>query len=161
MKTTKRNLIIFVTITLASGWIGVLVDSILTEQPAGNSLGMGIWLILPFFTTIVLRIMSKDKKDIGLKPNVRKNGKWYFVSIAIYPVITAVVISIGFIWNCVNYSDFILSDFISLAFFSILANLVKNFFEEFSWRGYLTPKLIELKFGDWCKYHFFRNRFET
>ncbi|MGQ0513724.1 ketopantoate reductase C-terminal domain-containing protein, partial [Bacillus sp. D-CC] len=29
---------------------------------------------------------------------------------------------------------------------------IKNIFEEFSWRGYLTPKLIELKLNDWFIY---------
>src|SRR5690606_29729251 len=31
---------------------------------------------------------------------------------------------------------------------SIAGNLVKNIFEEFAWRGYLTPKLIELNLHD-------------
>ena len=37
---TKRNLIIFIAVTLASGWLGVLLDMVLSEQPEGNSLGM-------------------------------------------------------------------------------------------------------------------------
>ena len=32
---TKRNLIIFIIVTLSCGWLGVLLDSILTEQPEG------------------------------------------------------------------------------------------------------------------------------
>lgn len=152
VKSTKRNLIIFIAVTLASGWIGVLVDSLLTEQPDGDSLGMGVWLILPFITAIVLRIISKDKKDIGLKPNIRKNGKWYMVSIAIFPVVTVIVVGIGGFLGLVDYSAFKSSEFISLALFSILMNLIKNIFEEFSWRGYLTPKLIDLSLNDWWVY---------
>jgi membrane protease YdiL (CAAX protease family) len=48
-----------------------------------------------------------------------------------------------------------LSDFISLAFSYILINLIKNIFEEFSWRGYLTPKLIDLNINDWLVYIIF------
>ena len=152
VKSTKRNLIIFIVVTLASGWIGVLIDSVLTEQPEGNSLGMGVWLILPFLTAIVLRIISKDKKDIGLKPNIRQNGKWYMVSIAIVPIVTVIVVSIGAFLGVVDFSAFKASDFISLALLSMLMNLIKNIFEEFSWRGYLTPKLIDLDFNDWWIY---------
>ncbi len=39
-KTLKLHLLIFVFIVLASGWIGVILDSFLTDQPEGNSLGM-------------------------------------------------------------------------------------------------------------------------
>lgn len=46
---------IFVFVVLLSGWLGVLVDQFLPEQPIGNSLGMGIWLVLPLLTTILLR----------------------------------------------------------------------------------------------------------
>ena len=35
---------------------------------------------------------------------------------------------------------------------STIGNFIKNIFEEFSWRGYLTPKLIELKLNDWFIY---------
>lgn len=128
VKSTKRNLIFFIAVTLASGWIGVLVDSVLTEQPEGDSLGMGVWLILPFLTAIVLRIISKDKKDIGLKPNIRQNGKWYMVSIAIFPVVTIIVVGIGGFLGFVDFSDLKSSDFISLALFSMLMNLIKNIF---------------------------------
>lgn len=41
-KYVKLHLIIFVLIVLASGWIGVFLDSLLTDQPEGNSLGMGL-----------------------------------------------------------------------------------------------------------------------
>ena len=72
MKTLKRNIIIFSVVALASGWIGVFVDNILTEQPNGNSLGMLIWLVLPFLVSVILRITSHDRRDIGVKPNFMK-----------------------------------------------------------------------------------------
>lgn len=148
MKATKRNLIFFILVTLASGWIGVLIDYVLTEQPEGNTLGMGVWLVLPFLTTILLRVISRDKKDLGIRLNMKENGKWYLFSLAIYPFITTISIGIGFFLGCIDSSIFSIDTFISVAFYSVLANLVKNIFEEFSWRGYLTPKLMDLKLGD-------------
>jgi hypothetical protein len=72
--TTKRNLIIFTVITLASGWLGVLLDMVLTDRPEGNSPG-GLWLILPLLTAMVLRLISRDRKDTGLKLNLNGNAK--------------------------------------------------------------------------------------
>lgn len=152
VRSTKKYLIIFIAVTLASGWIGVLVDSLLTEQPEGNSLGMGVWLILPFLTAIALRIIYKDKKDLGLKPNIRQKVKWYMVSIAVFPLVTLIAVSIGSFLGFIDYSAFKSSDFISLALYSMLTNVIKNIFEEFSWRGYLTPKLMDLNLNDWWVY---------
>ena len=69
----RRNLMVFIIVTLGSGWFGVFIDSILIDQPEGNSLGMGLWLILPLITSIILRIVNHDWKDAGIKLFFRKN----------------------------------------------------------------------------------------
>lgn len=97
MKKNLRNIIIFCIITLASGWIGVLIDSILTDQPQGSSLGLGIWLITPLITSIVLRAVSRDWKDTGLHLHIKGNIKWYLLSILIYPIITVITIGLAII----------------------------------------------------------------
>lgn len=51
---------IFVFFVIISGWIGVLVDSVLIAQPEGDSLGMGIWLVLPLLTAFIIILFSKD-----------------------------------------------------------------------------------------------------
>ncbi|WP_242239700.1 type II CAAX prenyl endopeptidase Rce1 family protein [Bacillus cereus group sp. BfR-BA-01309] len=151
-KHVKLHLIIFVLIVLASGWIGVFLDSLLTDQPKGNSLGMGLWLILPFFVSILLKILSRDWHNFGIKPNFKGNFKWYFVAILIYPFVTLITISLALFFGVVNISNFEMSSLCSLILMSIIGNFIKNIFEEFSWRGYLTPKLIELKLNDWLIY---------
>ena len=72
-KRDKINLTLFVFVTITAGIFGYLLDQILTEQPEGNSLGMGLWLVLPFLTGIVLQIINKDLKQIGAKPNFKNN----------------------------------------------------------------------------------------
>ncbi|MDJ1476186.1 type II CAAX endopeptidase family protein [Bacillus sp. LS15-K4] len=151
-KHVKLHLIIFVLIVLASGWIGVFLDSLLTDQPEGNSLGMGLWLILPFFVSILLRVLSRDWHDFGIKPNLKGSFKWYFVAILIYPFVTLITISLALFFGVVNISNFEMSSLCSLILMSTIGNFIKNIFEEFSWRGYLTPKLIELKLNDWLIY---------
>lgn len=151
-KYVKLHLIIFVLIVLASGWIGVFLDSLLTDQPEGNSIGMGLWLILPFFISILLRVLSRDWHDFGIKPNLKGSFKWYFVAILIYPFVTLITISLALFFGVVNLSNFEMSSLCSLILMSTIGNFIKNIFEEFSWRGYLTPKLIELKLNDWLIY---------
>ncbi|MGN5651982.1 CPBP family glutamic-type intramembrane protease [Bacillus sp. Brlt_9] len=151
-KHVKLHLIIFVLIVLASGWIGVFLDSLLTDQPEGNSLGMGLWLILPFFVSILLRVLSRDWHDFGIKPNLKGSFKWYFVAILIYPFVTLITISLALFFGVVNITNFEMSSLCSLILISTIGNFIKNIFEEFSWRGYLTPKLIELKLNDWLIY---------
>nr|WP_142337666.1 CPBP family glutamic-type intramembrane protease [Bacillus sp. AFS059628] len=151
-KQVKLHFIIFVLIVLASGWIGVFIDSLLTDQPAGNSLGMGLWLILPFLVSILLRVLSRDWHDFGIKPNLKGSFKWYFVAILIYPFVTLITISLALFFRVVNISNFEMSSLCSLILMSTIGNFIKNIFEEFSWSGYLTPKLIELKLNDWFIY---------
>ena len=51
-----------------------------------------------------------------------------------------------------HISSFDISTLLSLIVMSSIGNFIKNIFEEFSWRGYLTPKLIELNLNDWYIY---------
>lgn len=149
---TRRNVIIFIIITFASGWLGVLLDAVLNDQPEGNSLGMGLFLVLPFLTGIILRITCRDSRDMGIKPNFKGNSRWYLLSIIIYPLVTVITVGVAKTFRYVDISDFEINTFISLALFSIAGGFVKNIFEEFAWRGYLTPKLIDLKLNDWFVY---------
>ena len=96
-KSLKLYLLIFVFTVLASGWIGVFLDSLLTNQPEGNTLGMGLWLILPFLVSILLRVISRDWNDFGIKPNLKGNFIWYFTALLIYPFVTVITISISLI----------------------------------------------------------------
>lgn len=151
-KPLKLHLLIFMFIVLASGWVGVILDSFLTDRPEGNSLGMGLWLILPFLSCILLRVISRDWNDFGIKLNLNGNFKWYFVALLIYPCVTVITISLALIFGVANITNFEMSSLFSLILMSTIGNFIKNIFEEFSWRGYLTPKLIELKLNDWFIY---------
>jgi membrane protease YdiL (CAAX protease family) len=143
---------LFIVVVFASGWIGVLVDSKLPEQPAENSLGMGLWLILPIIAMLVLRLVNRDWKDIGVLPNFKGNMKWYGAAIAVYPVMTVIVVGLALLFHSASISDVELNSILLLIGVSIAGNFIKNIFEEFAWRGYLTPKLMELKLNDWMLY---------
>ena len=151
-KDNIRKIIIFTIVTLASGWVGVFLDSLLTEQPEGNTLGMGLFLILPLLTAIILRVVYRDWKDTGIKPHFKGNIKWYLIALCIYPLVTVITMGMAIISNSVALSELEMQVFIPLAVTSIAGGFIKNIFEEFAWRGYLTPKLIDLKINDWLIY---------
>lgn len=152
-KKTIRNILLFIVVVIVSGWLGVAVDSILTEQPEGDSLGMGIWLALPLLTAIAIIIFSKlSWKDLGFKPNLKGNIKWYLASALIFPVVTAIVLMIGAATKWIDLSAFHLMPLFWAFCSTLFINFIKNIFEETAWRGYLTSQLVKLNLSDWKIY---------
>lgn len=144
---------IFIVVVLLCGWFGVLVDKLIPEQPQGDTLGMGIWLISPLLATILLRSFAGDGwRDIGLLPNFKGNLKWYVIALFIYPAVTTLVLLISYVFNWMDFSAFNISTVLSVFFSGLLFQFVKNFFEESVWRGYLTSKLSNLKLDDFWLY---------
>jgi len=130
-----------------------LVDSVLTEQPEGDSLGMGVWLVLPMLTALVIILISRFSwKELGLKPNFKGNVKWYLASILIFPVVTAIVMLIGATTNWIDLSAFALRPFIVAFGSTMFVNFIIDIFEETAWRGYLTSQLLKLNLNDWKLY---------
>jgi len=155
MKKRKgiRNLIIFTLIAILSGWLGMLIDKFIPEQPEGDSLGMGIWLVLPLLAVIALRTFAGDGwKDAALNPRLKSNAIWYVVAFLIFPAVTAIVMVIGSVLGWIDLSGFNLSDFIPIFFGLLIFEFIKNIFEESVWRGYLTTKLIKLNLSDLSLY---------
>lgn len=138
---------------LVCGWLGVLIDLIIPEQPKGDTLGMGIWLILPLITTIFLRAFAGDGwRDIGLSPNIKGNIKWYIIALLIYPVITFFILFISYLFGWMDFANFNVKALTSAFMGGLLIQFIKNFFEESVWRGYLTSKLTKLKLNDFWLY---------
>lgn len=153
MNQTIRNIFVFTIIVVLCGWLGVFVDSFLTEQPEGNTLGMGIWLVLPMLTVIVLIFNSKISwKEIGIKPNFKGNVRWYLISVLIFPAVTVTILVIGNAFKWIDLSELNLRTFTGVFFSTILIGFIKNIFEETVWRGFLTSQLVKLNLTDWKIY---------
>lgn len=153
-KRDKITLVIFIFITITAGLFGYLLDQVLTEQPEGDSLGMGLWLVLPLFTGIVLRIINKDMKQMGVRPNFKRNLKWYAVAVLAFPATTLISIIVAKMAGGLSVGEIELSALFMLMFTTFLANCIKNIFEEFAWRGCLVPYLEKTGMNDWCLYFF-------
>lgn len=144
-----RNISVFVFVALICGWIGLLINKFIEPQPNGESLGMGLWLVLPFLATIFLRLFAGDGwKDIGLKPYFKGNIRWYIVSLIIFPIVTIIILLVGKIFGWISFSNFNANTFIAGFTSTIIANFIKNIFEESVWRGYLASKLLKMKIKD-------------
>jgi len=151
-RRTIRNLIIFTLVVLASGWIGHTVNGF-QYVPEDDNLGMLLWLVAPMVAMLVLRGFAGDGwSDMGIKPLLRTNTKWYLVSLLIFPVLTVLAVGVGVATGWITMARFDYNVFWSAFLLSLLPNFFKNIPEEFVWRGYLTPKLVSLKMGDFGIY---------
>lgn len=151
-KRDRVTLAVFVFITITAGGYGYLVDRILTEQPKGNSLGMGLWLVLPCLTGVILRIWNRDLKQIGFRFYIKNNLKWYIFSVVLFPCVMLVSIMAAKIMGGLVVNDAASGGLLGMILGTFLANCVKNIFEEFAWRGCLVPYLEKTGMNDWFLY---------
>lgn len=154
-KVSKRDkimLTVFLFVTITAGSFGYFLDQLLTEQPEGNSLGMGLWLVLPFSTGVVLQMINKDWSRIGVRPNFKNNLKWYTIAFMIFPCITLVSVILAGISGGLIVREIEINALFGLMFTTFIANFIKNIFEEFAWRGYLLLNLQKFGMNDWYLY---------
>lgn len=150
---TLRNLVIFSVVVLASGWIGHGVD-ILMGNTGTETLGMLIWLIIPFPFSLLLRAFAGSGwKDLGIKLNLKGNLLWYLVTILTFPIVTLLILIIGKgsgLMTFPNFSAGALALLLQVVLVGFPAQFIKNIFEEGAWRGYLAPKVSSLGLNDFA-----------
>jgi len=149
MDKLQRNILIFAVITIGCGFMGNAINSLYQPQDSMQSLGVLIWLVSPLAANLLLRSLGKDGwKDFGLAPNLKSGWRWYLIALLIIPVISLVMILLSVLSGAataVGFSTQGINTFISVLGAGMAGNMVKNIFEEFAWRGYLTPRLDVLK----------------
>jgi membrane protease YdiL (CAAX protease family) len=141
---TVRNLALFTLVTLASGWLGLGLDRWMNNPP-DQPLGTLLWLIAPLSAALLLRAFGGDGwRDCGLWPVWRGNALWYAVSVLLYPVVAVLMVLVGRAFGLITFPAFNFSALLTAFALGLLPAVVKNIFEEFAWRGYLTPRLHAL-----------------
>ncbi len=151
-KKEKFILIIFILVTLIAGFLGVLVDQILTEQPEGSSLGMLVWLVLPLITGLIGRGVLKEWKSFGIKLKFRENIRWLCISLFAFPIITLICIFIALCFRGIYFEKVVVATLPGLFLGAAIGSGIKNIFEEFSWRGNLVPFLEKTGMNDFVLY---------
>ena len=151
---SRRNLVVFAVVSAGIGWLGLWLNQMIANPDPQQNLGMLLWLIAPALVGVLLRALAGDGwADSGLRPALKKNLRWYGFALLIYPICLALTLSLGYATGAVSFaglSSLGLGKFTSLVAAAVLAGFVKNIFEEFAWRGYLTSRLDALGWPVWA-----------
>jgi membrane protease YdiL (CAAX protease family) len=143
-----RNLFLFTIVTLGCGWFGVWINTQIPSPSPQQSLGLLIWILAPLLTVLILRGFGKDGwSDFGLRFNFNGNAGWYLFAFLLYPVTIAITLLLGGLFGVVSFEGLATKGFSALLqviAVGFAASLIKNIFEEFAWRGYLTPRFKAL-----------------
>ncbi len=152
-KRTLRNVILFSFVAVVCGWVGVGVDKLLGQPSNLESLGALIFISSPILCMVLLRLFGGDGwKDLPLKPNFRRNARWYLFAIVVYPVAIGITLFIGKLFGWVDVSKFSIAAYFPVFIAAFLPQCLKNIFEESVWRGYLTVKVEQLTQNEWLVY---------
>ena len=139
-KKTIWYIAIFSVLVNVVAWIGPLLGG----DPTSPGLGFLIWGIAPLLVSLLMRAVTKDWSDLGARPGIRKNVRWYLVSLLAYPVTIALALFIGSLISASSVSQFSMGSFIQAALPAMVIFFVFALFEEVGWRGYLAPKMYSL-----------------
>lgn len=152
-KRTLRNVILFSFVAVVCGWMGVGVDKLLGQPSNLESLGALIFISSPILCMVLLRLFGGDGwKDLPLKPNFRRNARWYLFAIVVYPVVVGITLFVGKLFGWVDVSKFSIAAYFPVFIAAFLPQCLKNIFEESVWRGYLTVKVEQLTQNEWLVY---------
>lgn len=150
-RRTIRNLVIFAIVSLSCGFIGLALDRLSPPADPMQGLGALVWLVSPLAANLILRALGGDGwVDFGLRPNLRAGWKWYLVALFLAPLVTLIglLIAVGSLSGALDFSGFTRQGweaYLPLVGAVFIGVMVKNIFEEFAWRGYLTPRFEALR----------------
>ena len=148
---TIRNLVIFVCVVWAIGWIaaaGALRSPVVDD--AARQLALLVWLVTPLLTVCVLRAFAGDGwQDFGVAPSFAGNASGYAAAVLFHPVGALLVVLAGYVAGLVAFPEFSGVRLVAVFAAGFAPSFVKNVFEEFAWRGYLTPKVHALGLNDY------------
>lgn len=150
MNKNIRNIIIVALFTAGGGWLGIWLNTITgNTMPPMQSLGALVWLITPAVSGILLRAFGGDGwKDAGFGLNLISGWKWYLVAILVYPLAALLTFGLAALLKVITADGFAtqgINAYLSATGTILIGSLMKNIFEEFAWRGYLTPRLDAAK----------------
>ena len=155
-KRTKRNLFIFTILVLGIAVLARFIEPFTVPpgaEPGTSGLGQLLWLIAPFVIMLLLRIFGGDGwSDFGLRPNFKGNGFWWLVSILVFPVVITLAVLLGVLLGGLELDLSMSSVFVAALLPGFISALFKNIFEEFTWRGYLAPKVYSLNMNIWLSH---------
>ena len=146
MNKIIRNIIIVSLFAMGGGWLGIWLNNVTgNTMPPLQSLGALVWLTTPALAGFILRAFGGDGwKDAGFGLNLRSGWKWYLVALLLYPLASILTFGLSLLFGTIHADGFAAQGFgayASAAGVMFAGSIMKNIFEEFAWRGYMTPRL--------------------
>jgi membrane protease YdiL (CAAX protease family) len=146
MNKIIRNIIIVSLFTVGGGWLGIWLNNVTgNTAPPLQSLGALVWLTTPALSGFLLRALGGDGwKDAGFGLNLPSGWKWYLLELLVYPLDSLLTLGLAALFGILSADGFAAQGFgayLSAIGVIFAGSLMKNFFEEFAWRSYLTPRL--------------------
>jgi membrane protease YdiL (CAAX protease family) len=139
------NFGIFAAVAIMVGWVGIALDKA-TDAPRGNSFGMGLWLVLPALTAVLLvRFHPDGGGPLGLTLRFPHRTRWFAFAALFYLPFTALIVLSGIATGTGSFdaSSPAGKPALLAGIAAALAPLtLKNFFEELAWRGFGTRTAI-------------------
>ncbi len=118
-----------------------VISPLLGGGPSTFSPGFLLWGTAPLLLALLMRAITRDWSDSGIKPAFKKNAKWYLLSITIAPVTLLYMLLCGAILKGSTVSGFEMGPYLITVLSAFVFFFIFAIFEEFGWRGYLVPKL--------------------
>jgi membrane protease YdiL (CAAX protease family) len=137
---TVRNILLFTLLVNVLAWLG----PVLGGDPVEPGPGFLLWGIAPLASCLIVRAVTRDWGDLGIRPGFREHWLWYVVSLLSYPAAVAIALGLGAAQNVVQFQGFTWPAFFRAFFPALAIYFVFALFEEFGWRGYLAPKMYSL-----------------
>ncbi len=136
-RRTIRHIVMFSMLVNAVAWTGPMLGG----DPASPGLGFLVWGTAPILASLLMRAVTRDWSDLGARPAVRKNARWYLISLLAYPVAIALTLLVGSMVSASSVSGFSMGPFLQAALPALVIFFFFALFEEVGWRGYLAPKM--------------------
>ncbi len=147
-KKTIWNIVMYCFIVTAVAFISPLLGG----SPNAPGIGFYLWVTAPALVAILMRFTTRDWSDAGIKLAIRKNVRWYLISIVVSPVLMVFTLLSGAMISGSSISGFSMVPYFQTVLPAFIGFFIFAIFEEFGWRGYLAPKLASIGISSFLGY---------
>jgi membrane protease YdiL (CAAX protease family) len=132
-----RNIILFTLLVNGLAWLGPVFGG----DPTEPGLGFLVWGTAPIVSALIMKFVLRDKTSLGFRPHLQGNGRYYLLSLFLYPIGILLVVVLGTLLGVIQINSFELPQLLTTMAPLAITFFIFAFFEEVGWRGYLTPKV--------------------